>query len=147
MPQKAHFFLKNTYDTNGNINTETYGFNWKHHTGILKKLETLEKELFDIACSLKFRNTADAFQKQLKEDISCKNLSPYVFISSGKTNNIYKTTPEKYQKLLKDNVTKTYKKSSELLEKLIISEAKHIAKKLENEKSCFHQAQRSKGKL
>lgn len=71
----------------------------------------------------------------MKEDISSINSSLDVLISSNKTNNIYKTTPEKYKKLFKDNVTKTYKKSSELLGKLIITEAKHIAKKLEKAKN------------
>ena len=38
----------------------------KHHPGIIKELETFEKELFDIANSLKFRNST--------EDISSINL-------------------------------------------------------------------------
>ena len=62
MRWKAHFFLTNTYDTNDNMNKESYGFKSKHHPGIIKQLETFEKELFDIASSLKFRNTTDDFQ-------------------------------------------------------------------------------------
>ena len=111
--------------------THTYGFISNHHPGLRKELETFEKDLFDIASSLKFRNTTDDFQKQLKEDISSINSSSDVLIFADKTNNIYKTTPEQYKKLLKDNVTKTYKKSSDILEKSINMEAKHIAKKLE----------------
>ena len=112
------------------MNKKTYGFKSKHHPGITKELETFEKELFDIASSLKFRNTTDDFQKQLKEDISSMSSSPDVLILAGKINNIYKTTPEQHKKHLKENVTKT-SKSSDLLEKLINMEAKHIAKKLE----------------
>ena len=128
---KAHFFLTNTYNANDSVNRETYGFKSKHHSGLRKELETFEEDLFDIASSLKFRNTTDDFQKQLKEDISSINSSSDVLISAGKTNNIYQTTAEQYKKLLKDNVTKTYKKSSDILEKSINMEAKHIAKKLE----------------
>ena len=62
MRWKAHFFLTNTYDTNDNMNKESYGFKSKHHPGIIKQLETFERELFDIASSLKFRNTTDDFQ-------------------------------------------------------------------------------------
>ena len=58
---KRIFFLTNTYDTNDNMNRETYGFKSKHHPGVIKELETFEKELFDIACSLKYRNTTDDF--------------------------------------------------------------------------------------
>ena len=60
---KALFFLTNTYDTNDDMNKETYGFKPKHHPGVIKKLETFEKEPFNIASSLKFRNTTDDFQK------------------------------------------------------------------------------------
>ena len=98
----------NTYETTGNMNKETYGFKSKHHRGVIK-------ELFDIAGCLKFRNTTEDFQKQLKKDISSINSSPDVLIFAGKTNNIYKTTSEQYKKLFKDNVTWTYKKSSDLL--------------------------------
>ena len=38
----------------------------KHQPGIIKELDSFEKDLFDIASSLKFRNTTDDFQKQLK---------------------------------------------------------------------------------
>ena len=100
-------FFPNTYDTNDNMNKETYGFKLKHHPGLRKELETFEKELFDIISFLKFGNTITNFQKQLKEDISSINSYPNVFILADKTNNIYKTTPEQYKKLLKDNIMKT----------------------------------------
>ena len=81
------------------MNKETYGFKSKHHPGIIKQLETFEKEPFDIVSSLKFRNITDDFQKQLKEDISNIKLSPDVLILADKTNNIYKATPEQYRNL------------------------------------------------
>ena len=67
----------------------------------------------------------------MKEDVSSINSSTEVLIFADKTNNIYKATPEQYKKFLKDNVTKTYQKSSDLLEKSINMEIKQIAKKLE----------------
>ena len=94
-----------------------------------KELETFEKYLFDIASSLKFRNTIDDFQKQLKEDIFSMNSVSKIIIFANKTN-ICKATPEQYKKLLKDNVKTTDKKSSDLFKKTINMEAKHIAKKL-----------------
>ena len=69
------------------MNKETYGFKPKHH--------------FDIASSLKFRNTTDDFQKQLKEDISSVNSSSEALIFADKVKNIYKTTVEQYKKTLK----------------------------------------------
>ena len=57
--------------------------------------------------------------------------SPNVFTFADKSSNIYKTTPREYNKLLKNNITKSYKKSTELLEKAINMEAKNIAKKIQ----------------
>ena len=70
-------------------------------------------------------------QEQMKEDISSINSSPDVFIFEYKTNNIHKAPPEQYKRLLKENVTKTYKKSTKLIQKSINLEAKNIAKKLD----------------
>ena len=44
---------------------------------------------------------------------------------------IYKVTQEQYKKILKENVTETYKKSTERLEKSINLEAKNIAKEVD----------------
>ena len=41
----------------------------------------------------------------------------------NKTRNIYEVTSQKYNKLLKDNITKTFKKYSARLEKVINYEA------------------------
>ena len=61
----------------------------------------------------------------MNEDISSINSSPHVLLFVDKTNNIYKTPPEQYKKVLKKNVTKIYKKSTERLEKPINLETKN----------------------
>ena len=66
----------------------------------------------------------------MKSDISEIKSSPNVFIFGDKTSNIYKAAPGEYNKLLKDNVTKSDKKQTDSLEKAINMEAKNIAKKL-----------------
>ena len=52
-----------------------------------------------------------------------------MLIFEDKTSNIYKATPQEYNKLLKDNITKSDKKSTDRSEKAINMEAKNIAKK------------------
>ena len=71
-----------------------------YHPEIIKEFEPFEKEVFNRASSLKFRNTTDNLQKQLEEDISSTKAFPDVLIFADKTNNIYKGTPEQYKKLL-----------------------------------------------
>ena len=53
----------------------------------------------------------------MKSDISDIKSSPNVSIFPDKTSNIYKAAPLEYNKLLKDNITKSYKKSTDRLEK------------------------------
>ena len=122
---KAHFFQNDANNTSNRMVKETYGFKSKHHPDHCKELETFEKDLYNIASSLKYRKSADDFQEQMNEDISSINSSPHVLLFVDKTNNIYKTPPEQYEKLLKKNVTKIYKKSTKRLEKLINLETKN----------------------
>ena len=48
----------------------------------------------------------------------------------GNFTNMYEVSPTEYKKLLHDNITKTYRKSTPRLEKAINMEAKCIAKKI-----------------
>ena len=53
-----------------------------------------------------------------------------MFIFADKTNNIYEIHPKDHEKLMKNNITKTYKKARTKLEKSINLEAKNIAKNI-----------------
>ena len=66
-----------------------------------------------------------------KKDISKIKKSPIMFITAGKTNNIYEMPAEHHEKLLKNNIMKTYGKALPKLANSINLEAKQIAKNLE----------------
>ena len=51
-----------------------------------------------------------------------------MFIFAGKTNNIYEIKPQDLEKLIMQNITKTYQRATDKLEKAINMEAKNIAK-------------------
>ena len=51
-----------------------------------------------------------------------------MFIFAGKSNNIYEMKPQDHEKLIMENITKTYQKASDKLEKAINMEAKNVAK-------------------
>ena len=53
-----------------------------------------------------------------------------IYVFADKTNNVYKMPTSEHNKLLKENVTKTYKKAPEKLQKSINLEAKSIATNL-----------------
>lgn len=52
-----------------------------------------------------------------------------MFLFSDKTNNIYKMRPKYHEKLIKNSITKAYKKASTKLETSINLGATNIAKK------------------
>ena len=121
MRWKARFFLNNNEKNKKEVKRKTFGFKSKHHLGQLKELKFFEKDLLDLVTSLKFR-------KLIKNDILDIKPSPNVLIFADKTSNIYKATLQEYNKLLKDNIMKSYKKSTDRSEKSINIEANNIAK-------------------
>ena len=52
-------------------------------------------------------------------------------IFADKSSNFYKATPQDYNQLLKDNITKSYKKQTDRLEKAVNMEAKNTPKKIQ----------------
>ena len=79
MRWKAYFLMENKVATLEEPHKETYGFKSKHH---------FEKDLFNIANSLKFRPVHNHFQQAMKKDISQIKSSHDVFIFADKTNNL-----------------------------------------------------------
>ena len=66
----------------------------------------------------------------MKNDISKRKSCPIIFVPADKTTNMYEMPPDNYKKLLYENITKTYKKSTSRLENSINMEAKYIPKKI-----------------
>ena len=63
MRWRAHFFLNVNKNNDNETKTETFGFKSKHHPGQSKELENFEKDLFNIATSLKFRTLKNSFKE------------------------------------------------------------------------------------
>ena len=74
--------------------------------------------------NVQFRRVKNDFQSRLKNDIRSIQSSKKVFFFADKRRNIYEMEKTHYEKLLTDNITKTYNLEYNL-------EAKHIAKNLE----------------
>ena len=87
-------------------------------------MKEFEKDIQTMIESIKFRSSQNEFQKKLKEDIKLINSSKNIFLSADKTQNIYEIKKEDYEKIIRENVTKTYKKTDMSLPKRINREAK-----------------------
>ena len=97
MRWKTYFFMENKAATLEEPSKQTYGFKSEHHPSQSKYLEAFEKDLFNIANSLKFRPVHNDLQQKIKEDIVQIKPSNDVFIFADRTNNLYKSSPEEYK--------------------------------------------------
>ena len=59
--------------------------------------------------NIKFRKANNSFQNQLNEDIKQIKRDSKIFVPADKSRNIYKMDREISEKLLHENITKTYK--------------------------------------
>ena len=80
--------------------------------------------------SIEFRRSDNVFQKQPTTDIKQINETDFVLlISADKTTNMYKMSVQDQNKLLTENIIKTYNKSGKSDIRQINLEAKSIPKK------------------
>ena len=81
--------------------------------------------------NIKFRPVKCSFQKQLNNDVKNYIKNPdTVLVPADKTTNFYALQKSCYQKLITENVTKTYKKSTNKTVKQINKKAASISRKL-----------------
>ena len=80
--------------------------------------------------NISFKRINNPFQTQLKNDIDDIKRSDKIFVQADKSRNIYKLEKDDYEKLLTENITKTYKKSSRKKVYTINRNAKKLAEDL-----------------
>ena len=106
---KAYFYLNK--ETPEKQQESTSGFKSQHHPPQCNLLEEFEKDVFDIIKSIKFRKVRKKFQEELKEDLSKIRKSRHMLAFADKTNNVYEMKSEDHEKLILENITKTYQKA------------------------------------
>ena len=96
-----------------------------------KDLIPFENDMYKLIKTTQFkRPNVSQFQQALKRDINKISSSNKIYVPADKTTNMYKLSSKRYQKLLAENITATYKKSSDNTKANIDMEAKNIANKL-----------------
>ena len=137
---KAHFFEKSAENDNEGTDSN-FGFKSNKTPPQNEHLNAFEDDLYNLMRGIEFKdsNLMNAFQRKLKNDVKEISESTELFVSADKTTNLYKMSKEAYEKLLHDNVTKTYKKANDRVQKEINKEAKDIATqlKLQDKIECF----------
>ena len=80
--------------------------------------------------SIEFTNVKSQFLNKLNADVKEINKSKKLLVFADKTSNMYSMNKEHYEKLLHENITKSYKKSANTTLEDINNEAKEIAQSL-----------------
>ena len=86
--------------------------------------------MYEMIKNVEFEQVTTEFQKKIRQDLKSIKQSKKVFVSADKTRNLYGIEPEEYKKMLRDNVTKTYKKSNIETVTTVNEEASEITEKL-----------------
>ena len=87
--------------------------------------------MFQLVENVTFKQVRSAFQDKLRRDVKSINSSKKVLVFADKTRNLYEMDKGQYEKMLRENITKTYRKADDKTEENINHELKHIADKLE----------------
>ena len=136
---KAYFFDKPKDDEQNNQNNSSFGFKSSKTPPQHELLVGFESDMYDMIRNLQFRKYTNDFLKKLDDDVQKINSCNNLLVFADKTNNTYELTRDKYNKLLHDNITKSYQKAEPAVKKSIDQEAKRLAKSinLENKMECY----------
>ena len=88
-----------------------------------------ENDLVKFMQNVTFKHISNNYQDQMKADTDSIKRSKNIYIFFDKSNNLYENDVKHYNKLLVNNISKTYKKSYSTLFNTINREAKNIAEK------------------
>ena len=110
---------------------ETYGFKSRNSPPRISELIPFEDGMLNLKQNIEFKDVKCNFQNQLNSDIKNEIRKPdSLLIPADKTTNYYTMNPASYDKLIKENVTKTYKKSSDCVADKLDAKSASIAKHL-----------------
>ena len=127
---KKREYGKNRYH---NMSELTYGFKTRYCPPVVDELTSFENDLMIMIKNIQFKSIKNDFQNKLKEDINEIKNSNKIFVAADKSRNICQMEKEQYNKLLHENITKTYKKTNKNRINAINKTAKKIASDLELE--------------
>jgi len=91
---------------------KTYGFPSRKCPPPITELSPFEEDMLHMIQNLEFEPVKNEFLDNLKEDIEKINKSKKLLVSADKSRHLYLLEREDYKKLLTENITKEYKRST-----------------------------------
>ena len=93
-------------------------------------MRPFEEGMINIIKNIAYKDVRCQFQQDLKKDISSIKNEERLFVKADKSVNFYKLDVPEYNRLLNDNITKTYKKAEKKKLNVINDEARSATRKL-----------------
>ena len=128
MRWKAIFHLSRK-EENRTEKPENYGLPSKKCPSQVKELIPFENDLLQLVKNIEFRETGNAFQTQMRRDITNMRSSGKTLTPADKTSNMYRLSKDEYDQLKKNAVTSKYKKASGKIKEKIEKGSVKFAKK------------------
>ena len=139
MRWKCLFYERKLNKMNNDNQNESYGFKSKKTPPQNDLLKPFEEDLISLIRNISFKSISDEFLNQLDVDKDEIKSSEKVLVFADKTTNIYPVSKNDYRKLLRESVTKDYKKTKSPMYDEINEAAVDIAYRLnlEDKIECF----------
>ena len=125
---RVFFFLK---PATTDHTKETYGFKSPKSPPFIPQLKGFEEDMLRLIEDLKFCKINSRTQNKLNTDLKKIQNETNILVPADKTNNYYSVPIQQYKKLMQDNVTTTYKRSDEQMERANNLKAKEITDELD----------------
>lgn len=131
---KALFFEKDPKDApEYDDKSENFGFKTSNTPPQNSDLTDFENDIYKLIGNIEFKNVNNSFQSQLSSDITKLKKSGKVIVKADKTTNLYQISKDQYNKMMNDNITKDYKKTTSDTKADIDRETKNLIKELKLE--------------
>ena len=127
MRWKAHFFL---HPSESKKTANNYNHKSTKSPPQVDEIKPFEDDLLKMLENVKFRLVNNPFQSELRKDIKKINSSSNVLVFADTSRNVYELEKEQHEKLLRENITKSYKKTDEQAMDTINQELQSITKNL-----------------
>ena len=96
----------------GTTSKQTYGFKTTNPPPQQDELKSFEEDMFALAKNIQFRQVNNSFSSSINEKIKTIHDSKDVLVKADKSKNIYQIPVAEYRKVLQENITADYKKST-----------------------------------
>ena len=141
---KAYFFEKGPASEGRSCDdARIFGFKSSSTPPQSEHLNQFENDLYEMVRNIECKPVRSKFLTRLDKDLRDIRSSTNVFVFADKTRNVYELSKDAHNRLLSNNITKTYRKCCSTTKRDIDEEARELSKHLDLDKGMEQYAERN----